>query len=156
MKKPTPLTKSRQSYERMLNDEWPGLELDRLRRPRELTKDEVAVFGELGNRWLHFFTVFILGYELLTPREGFHGEVCERLERLATAQAQGMTVARLKRAILDWLKEKQRGDAVMPTIELADYAEWLPRQPQCDLLLTDPPYMTCSGASILGGYQGSS
>jgi len=29
-----------------------------------------------------------------------------------------------------------------PTIELADAVEWLERQPQCDLLLTDPPYST--------------
>jgi len=29
-----------------------------------------------------------------------------------------------------------------PLIELADWREWLQRQPACDLLLTDPPYMT--------------
>jgi len=31
---------------------------------------------------------------------------------------------------------------VQPTIELADATEWLLRQDQCDLLLTDPPYST--------------
>lgn len=29
-----------------------------------------------------------------------------------------------------------------PTIELENYWAWLSRQPDCDLLLTDPPYMT--------------
>lgn len=29
-----------------------------------------------------------------------------------------------------------------PTVTLADWREWLPQQPDCDLLLTDPPYMT--------------
>jgi hypothetical protein len=29
-----------------------------------------------------------------------------------------------------------------PLITLADWREWLPQQPDCDLLLTDPPYMT--------------
>jgi DNA modification methylase len=29
-----------------------------------------------------------------------------------------------------------------PTIALASYADWLPTQSQCDLLLTDPPYST--------------
>jgi DNA modification methylase len=29
-----------------------------------------------------------------------------------------------------------------PTITLADWREWMPQQPDCDLLLTDPPYMT--------------
>ena len=29
-----------------------------------------------------------------------------------------------------------------PTIECASWEDWLPKQPPCDLLLTDPPYMT--------------
>ncbi len=33
-------------------------------------------------------------------------------------------------------------DGVLPTISHADYRNWLPQQPNCDLLLTDPPYST--------------
>lgn len=29
-----------------------------------------------------------------------------------------------------------------PCIDCASYVEWLPQHPECDLLLTDPPYMT--------------
>jgi len=33
-------------------------------------------------------------------------------------------------------------DGVLPTISQADYRDWLPQQPDCDLFLTDPPYST--------------
>lgn len=33
-------------------------------------------------------------------------------------------------------------DPSAPTIQLADHAEWIATQPEYDLLLTDPPYMT--------------
>ena len=32
--------------------------------------------------------------------------------------------------------------AELPSITLSSYADWLPGQPDCDLLLTDPPYST--------------
>jgi hypothetical protein len=34
------------------------------------------------------------------------------------------------------------GDAGPPVVEVADCIDWLLRQPQCDLLITDPPYAT--------------
>ena len=33
-------------------------------------------------------------------------------------------------------------DSTLPTISHAEYRDWLPKQPDCDLLLTDPPYST--------------
>ena len=69
---------------------------------------------------------------------------------------------------LEWLKRAEEGDGpdkpwsvaklakqirlskllppqfeiTKPTITKEDYREWLPKQSQCDLLLTDPPYST--------------
>jgi len=40
------------------------------------------------------------------------------------------------------LKAYQRTADGEALIERADWSDWLPRQPQCDLLLTDPPYST--------------
>lgn len=46
----------------------------------ELTDDEVAIWGALGKSSLHFFSMFVLGYDRLTPQDGAHGELCEYLE----------------------------------------------------------------------------
>ena len=40
------------------------------------------------------------------------------------------------------LKKAGTLDIPCPTIALASWEQWLPEQPDCDLLLTDPPYMT--------------
>lgn len=49
-----------------------------------------------------------------------------------------------RKAILDEIRKRTERIplAVQPTIEHADALEWLPRQPDCELLLTDPPYST--------------
>src|SRR5690606_23686583 len=43
-------------------------------------------------------------------------------------------------------KERAARDAstapARPTVTLASWDEWLPSQPECDLLITDPPYST--------------
>jgi hypothetical protein len=43
---------------------------------------------------------------------------------------------------LGLISEKDLSPEHPPIITLADYKEWLPKQEQCDLLLTDPPYAT--------------
>lgn len=43
------------------------------------------------------------------------------------------------------LAEQLDQTALTPTIALASYEDWLPQQPLCDLLLTDPPYSTDLG-----------
>ena len=43
-----------------------------------------------------------------------------------------------KQAIAEQTKQEPNA----PRVEVASYREWLPRQEQCDLLLTDPPYST--------------
>ena len=54
--------------------------------------------------------------------------------------------ANVNQATLAIVREKREAEAqaepVRPTVTLAHWREWLPQQPDCDLLLTDPPYMT--------------
>ncbi len=38
--------------------------------------------------------------------------------------------------------EPEEPDFAAPEVSCMSWDEWLPRQPECDLLLTDPPYMT--------------
>jgi hypothetical protein len=56
---------------------------------------------------------------------------------------------RSRRSLINFIKiklglisEKDLSPEHPPIITLADYKEWLPKQEQCDLLLTDPPYAT--------------
>lgn len=53
------------------------LEADCLR----LTDAEAALFGAVGMRDLHFFSMFVLGYDRMTPSDQAHGELCRLLEK---------------------------------------------------------------------------
>jgi|GEM_PF-1930772 len=70
-------------------------------------------------------------------------ELCiEVLKLLSDGEAVKIKTAKLsitKKRISLQSKEKIKNK---PKIDLADFKDWLPKQPQCDLLLTDPPYMT--------------
>jgi len=67
-------------WQRILAEKFPSLETQKLvEAPAELTPSEVEAFREVGRRWLYFFTVFVLGYDRLTPPGGLHWHICERL-----------------------------------------------------------------------------
>jgi ParB-like chromosome segregation protein Spo0J len=65
----------------------------------------------------------------------------EVVDRVATKQAKNASAA-----ILDIKKAgveaQAQAEPTKPHITLATWEDWLPRQPQCDLLITDPPYST--------------
>jgi hypothetical protein len=76
-----------------------------------------------------------------------------KLSRMPEAEQQAVVdkivsgdAANVNQATLSLVREKREAEAqaepVRPTITLSDWREWLPQQPDCDLLLTDPPYMT--------------
>jgi len=65
----------------------------------------------------------------------------DRLEWLKKAEV-GWSAAELAKQIRLSKILPPSFDGEKPTIAKADYADWLPKQPQCDLLLTDPPYST--------------
>lgn len=46
-----------------------------------LNDDEAGLLGELARGNLHFFSMFVLGYNRLTPPSGSHGELCRVLSR---------------------------------------------------------------------------
>lgn len=66
----------------------------------------------------------------------------DRLEWLKRAEESDWTAAELTKQIRLTKILPPNWDGVQPTITLADYRDWLPQQPACDLLLTDPPYST--------------
>jgi len=76
-----------------------------------------------------------------------------KLARMPEAEQQAVVekivageAANVNQAALALVREKREAEAQAkperPTITLADWHEWLPQQPDCDLILTDPPYMT--------------
>jgi len=65
-----------------------------------------------------------------------------RLEWLQKAADEGFSAKELKMQILRSGIEAPSFDGVAPRITKSDYKLWLPNQPDCDLLLTDPPYST--------------
>jgi hypothetical protein len=64
---------------------------------------------------------------------------CAQTPDYSTRQARA-DVLRLQRAAYD--AAHQGGARGAGTVTLASWDEWLPQQPACDLLLTDPPYCT--------------
>lgn len=77
----TPIELQICDWQRSLDSEWPGLELRRfVTAPGTLDRTERSVFRGLCQGSLHFTTVFALGYDLLSLRDGVHGEMCRQLE----------------------------------------------------------------------------
>lgn len=66
----------------------------------------------------------------------------DRLKWLAKANKEGWSTAELAKQIRLSKILPPKFDECDPIITKASYADWLPRQEQCDLLLTDPPYST--------------
>ncbi len=66
----------------------------------------------------------------------------DRLEWLKKAEKEGWSTGELAKRIRYSKILPPSYDGGRPTISKADYADCLPRQPQCDLLITDPPYST--------------
>lgn len=66
----------------------------------------------------------------------------DRLEWLKRAKENRWSTAELAKQIRLTKILPPSWDGVEPTITLADYHDWLPQQPDCDLLITDPPYST--------------
>jgi hypothetical protein len=66
----------------------------------------------------------------------------DRLEWLKRAEENHWTAAELAKQIRLSRILPPNFDGVPPTITPADYSIWLPKQPDCDLLITDPPYST--------------
>lgn len=77
------------------------------------------------------------------------------LERLAASVASGekktATVALLevKRA---GIEAQAQASPTKPLLTRASWQAWLPAQPKCDLLITDPPYMYTSGIDDIDGF----
>jgi hypothetical protein len=59
-----------------------------------------------------------------------------------TTAAARTQASKLKRAYRLDAREPSEIPGECATISLASYEDWLPSQPHCDLLLTDPPYST--------------
>ena len=73
-------------WQRLIESEWPGLEIERLREPGLLTGDEIAAFRAIADGSLHFFNIFVLGYHRLGGVGSFHWDFCERLEHIDKPQ----------------------------------------------------------------------
>lgn len=75
-----------QSYEPIVSQIFPRLDLRPIRLWTELehlTKEELEAFAQIGLNSLHFYSVFVLGYDRLSDRTGFHGRICHALETLS-------------------------------------------------------------------------
>lgn len=59
----------------------PEVELLLERESLRITDAEATLFGAIGIRDLHFFSMFVLGMDRMTPPDGSHGELCRKLER---------------------------------------------------------------------------
>jgi len=80
-------------YSAELRKSWPALreaypdlpeppKLWRLvREADDLGDGEAAVWAAMARSSLHFFSMFVLGYDRLTPQTGSHGELCQHLEQ---------------------------------------------------------------------------
>lgn len=68
-------------------------------------------------------------------------EQCAVLQKLATGEQKKVkaAVVEVKKAAIEAQIQAEPGK---PRLTLARWEEWLPDQPLCDLLLTDPPYST--------------
>ncbi|MBW1732218.1 MAG: site-specific DNA-methyltransferase [Deltaproteobacteria bacterium] len=65
-----------------------------------------------------------------------------RLEWLKRAQENKWSASELAKQIRLSKLLPPNWDSTPPIITPADYRTWLPQQPDCDLLITDPPYST--------------
>lgn len=61
---------------------------------------------------------------------------------LDQAERHNWTRAELRRRVRQPPAPAPAAGTDPPTITHADAVDWLPQQPRCDLLLTDPPYST--------------
>ncbi|GAI60494.1 unnamed protein product [marine sediment metagenome] len=80
-------------------------------------------------------TLAFYHYQIAAPLD-------DRLEWLKKAEENNWTAAELAKQIRLSKLLPPHFEITKPTIAKEDYKEWLPKQPQCDLLLTDPPYST--------------
>jgi len=111
---------------------------------------ELAEKLEINYNSLHSYQYVATAYPTLDIRISsvsfVHHQVAapleDRLEWLQRAADEGWTTKQLKLEILASQIEPPSFDGSKPKIWQADYRLWLPKQPQCDLLLTDPPYST--------------
>lgn len=72
------------SYSDMLADDFPGLDLETLvSEPEKLTERDRATCRVLSQRWLHFFTVFVLGYDLFGGPGTFHWRKAYELQEIS-------------------------------------------------------------------------
>ena len=69
-----------ESYESLLRPIWPNLELPRISQPRDLSEGEIEVFRLIADEYLHFFIVFVAGYDRFGGVGSFHWGMCKRLE----------------------------------------------------------------------------
>ncbi len=77
------------------------------------------------------------------PQDLFEEAVStERGENKLLTTSGILAVARLERRAVQIVADLKAAIDTRPVIECADAIEWLDRQDQSDLLLTDPPYMT--------------
>lgn len=80
------------------------------------------------------------------------------LDRLATSIASGekktatIAILEVKRAEIE---AQSQASPSKPVITQASWDTWLPTQPQCDLLITDPPYMYTSGVEDIDTFAQS-
>lgn len=80
------------------------------------------------------------------------------LERLATSAASGEKKTATV-AILEVKREEEEAQSQAspskPIVTLASWETWLPTQPACDLLITDPPYLYSPGVDDIDAFAQS-
>ena len=111
--------------------------LDEMADRLEIDYNALHVYQYVSSRYEHVTRVTCLTFkhhQIAAPLE-------DRLEWLKRAE-KGWSAAELAKQIRLSKILPPSFDGVLPTISQADYRDWLPQQPDCDLLLTDPPYST--------------
>ncbi len=54
----------------------------RIQTPERWGKGDREIYRSIADSALHFFTVFVLGYDRLTLINGFHAETSERIQHI--------------------------------------------------------------------------
>lgn len=73
-------------WQRMIESEFSGLSIERLRQPGSLGADEIKAFRALSDGSLHFCCLFVLGYDRLGGVGSFHWDFCRRVEHIDKPQ----------------------------------------------------------------------
>ncbi len=91
----------------------------RIRTPEKWGKGDREVYRSIADNSLHFFTVFVAGYDRLTLPDGFHGGLCRRLSHIGKPMLEldwrgafKTTVAAIARPLWGACKDPKRYDHI--------------------------------------------